>query len=318
MKRFFYLIWIVLFFPSSVQATGFGASIEGDSTGVTITLNNARDSVWLRFASPDNNFYDSVKAVPIAGTNNKMLIAPYINLDSIGGHLMVAFTFTGDAVAETVIGQWLHENPVASRCSGSGTYTVTLYLLNDADSTAVSGVIININDSTSGVWQAGHITPANGIRQFSLDASTYTIHLQDPPNAITSPEYMTISADTTDTFWVETFDPGAPPSGDQCRVWCIVPSISANWVWGCRLTAEIPKKYRPVLLGDSPISPYSVSATSNDTGYVYLDLYESGELTGRTGAGTVKVQLTLIAPNGYVIVRTEAEIPDASDWEIEW
>ena len=111
MKRIFLLLCIVSGLYGLSWAVGSGQSVEGDSASVTITLNNPRDSVWLRFASPDDNFYDSVKAVPIAGTSNKILIAPYLNLDSIGGHLIVAFTFTGDAVAETVVGQWLHENP---------------------------------------------------------------------------------------------------------------------------------------------------------------------------------------------------------------
>jgi len=212
-------------------------------------------------------------------------------------------------------------SPVSAvSCAGWGAYTVTLYLLNDADSTAVKGVNINIYDSTSGVWQAGHVTPANGIRQFSLDASTYTIHLQDPPNAITSPQYMTISADTTDTFWVDVFDPGTPPSGDQCRVWCLVPNLSANWVVGCRLSVEIPSRYYPVLLGKRPVYSHSVSGVSNDTGYVYVDVYESGELTGRAGKGTVKMDIKLVAPNGRLIIRTKqpVEIPDAASWEIEW
>lgn len=209
-------------------------------------------------------------------------------------------------------------SPVSAvSCAGWGAYTVTLYLLDDSDSTGVSGVKINIYDSTGGDWQAGHITQANGTRQFSLDASTYTIHLQDPPNAITSPQYMTISADTTDTFWVTVFDPGSPPSGDKCRVWCLVSDLTGDWLSGCRLSAWIPGRYHPVTLDTTLVSPYTVSATSNDTGYVYMDIYESGELTAGNGE-TVKMYIVLRAPNGDFIARTFVEIPDADDYEIIW
>jgi len=206
---------------------------------------------------------------------------------------------------------------ISSAPTGWGAYTVTLYLLNDADSTAVKGVIINIYDSTSGEWQGGHVTPANGIRQFSLNASTYTIHLQDPPNAITSPEYMTISADTTDTFWVETFDPGTPPSGDKCRVWCIVPDLEGDWEENCELTIYGASKYEPVLLDASPVNLAGVTATSNDTGYVYLDVFRSASLT--SDAGDVEMWIEIRNPLGDLITDPILEeIPDAASWEIEW
>jgi len=298
------------------SGSGRGTYFRGGTTAWTpaseIRTDALAPALWVTSASSEGieiqagghgiyidagNAYSSIKLVNPGG--------------EIEGDIVGTVTFVEST--DTVI------DPVSAvSCAGWGAYTVTLYLLSDADSTAVKGVNININDSTSGVWQAGHITPANGIRQFSLDASTYAIHLQDPPNAITSPEYMTISADTTDTFWVETFDPGAPPSGDQCRIWCVVSGLSANWLSGCRLTAEIPRRYHTVTLDGRPISPYSISATSNDTGYVYLNPYESGELTAGDGTSTVKMRITLTAPNGYVIARTLVEIPDASDWEIVW
>jgi len=276
----------------------------GSLAAITDTVNALLDTLQAGFGSR-TAIGDTIgrEASTFDPTSDNVAV-----VDSVTKVARVVFVDSVDTIIKTV----------SSAPTGWGAYTVTLYLLSDADSTPVAGVIINIYDSTSGVFWAGHITPANGIRQFSLDASTYTIHLQDPPNAITSPEYMTISADTTDTFWVNVFDPGTPPSGDECKIWSLVSNMSGAWLSGCKLLVEIPRKYHPVTLSGTVISPYSVSATSNDTGYVNVNVYESGELTGRVGAGTVKMLITLIAPNGQRIVRTLAEIPDAADWEIVW
>ena len=103
------LILILLLFATPVMADGLGFSRSGDSTVVTISLNNARDSVWIRFAYGEGAFYDSVKASPIAGTSNKNLKSTKLALDSLGGHYVEALTFTGDAVADTIIGQWYHK-----------------------------------------------------------------------------------------------------------------------------------------------------------------------------------------------------------------
>lgn len=221
MKKFFYLIWIVLFSPCSVWAVGSGESIEGDSSSVTITLNNARDSVWLRFASPDDNFYDSVKAVPLTGTSHKILIAPYLNLDSIGGHLIVAFTFTGDAVAETVVGTWLHENPNYDP-TGTGDNTVIIYVKDDSDSTGISGYQIDIEDSTGGELKAGYQTQSGGACTLSLATSVYSVAMSKTPYTITTPIYPSIDSDTTLTYYATLYSPSAPPADTLCVVYVYV------------------------------------------------------------------------------------------------
>ena len=107
------LILILLLFATPAMAEGVGFSTEGDSTVVTVTLNNARDSAWVRFAFGEGSFYDSVKASPIAGSSNKNLKSTKLDLDSLGGHYVEALTFTSDAVADTVIGQWFHTNTLS-------------------------------------------------------------------------------------------------------------------------------------------------------------------------------------------------------------
>ena len=102
------LITLIFLADQIANAEGFGTSIEGDSTIVTVTLNNARDSAWVRFAYGGAAFYDSVKASPIAGTNNTNLKSTKLNLDSVGSHYVEILTFTSDAVADTVVGTWYH------------------------------------------------------------------------------------------------------------------------------------------------------------------------------------------------------------------
>lgn len=206
----------------------------------------------------------------------------------------------------------------AASCTGPGIRTVILELLSDADSsTGINDVRIIAYDSTTGAWFARCHTNSSGLCTLSLNDVAYTVHMQDPPNSISSPVYPHISSDTTLTYYVTVFDPGSPPSGDKCRVWCLISDLTSDWMEGCRLSVWIPKRYYPVTLGATLISPYTVSATSNDTGYVYIDVYESGELTAGSGE-TIKMYIVARAPNGEFLGRVFVEIPDVSDWEITW
>jgi hypothetical protein len=100
---------LLLIADQIANAEGFGVSREGDSTIVTVNLNNARDSAWVRFAYGEGAFYDSVLASPLSGTSNTNLKSTKLDLDSIGGHYVEILTFTSDAVAETVVGTHQHQ-----------------------------------------------------------------------------------------------------------------------------------------------------------------------------------------------------------------
>ena len=86
------LLLIYLFAANEAHASE-GQSIKGDSSGVTVTLNTARDSVWVIFSYPDNNPYDSLLCLPRgdSATAERFLVAlDPVTLDSVGCHNYLA------------------------------------------------------------------------------------------------------------------------------------------------------------------------------------------------------------------------------------
>jgi hypothetical protein len=47
--------------------------------------------------------------MPIVGTSHTLLIAPYVDLDSFGSHIVLIETYTSGAIAETLTGTWYHD-----------------------------------------------------------------------------------------------------------------------------------------------------------------------------------------------------------------
>ena len=100
----------ILFVAPQVHAIGNGWSTEGLSVAPKVTLNAPRDSAMWIFGFPETNYYDTVWAFPIAGATNKILQIPSANfdLDSIGPHDGLIFTYDGAAVAESIDFLWDH------------------------------------------------------------------------------------------------------------------------------------------------------------------------------------------------------------------
>jgi len=209
---------------------------------------------------------------------------------------------------------------VTASCYGSGARTVVFQLKDVADSTTgISGFEIDIEDSVAGETLYGLTTNASGCCTTSLDDGTWTVKLQKTPWSITSPVYPIVSSDTTLTYYATKFDPGSPPSADMCRIWAKIPDLSDEWVAGCQLKVKIPGRYYPVTRDTMPVYSYERTATSNDTGYVYVDVYRSSELLSKGDSSiTVKMEITLYDPLGNTMARVIKEIPDQTAWQIVW
>lgn len=214
---------------------------------------------------------------------------------------------------------------VDASCDAAGARTVVIQTLDYSDSTTgISGVMIDVYDSTGGEYKQALESNTSGLCTLSLDDSRYAIHLKKTADAISggSPQYKGVASDTTHTFYVDQFDPGAPPSADKCRVWCLVYNLSAAYLSRCKLSVEVPSKFTPLIYDGAVISRYSLTATSNDTGYVYVDIYEmEGANRVKCWADTtltVKAKIELRTPTGALISRTYKAIPDATDWKIVW
>jgi hypothetical protein len=194
---------------------------------------------------------------------------------------------------------------------GFGVNQVEIITKQSTDSVEIVGATIQIlnNSQTSTIG----ILPSNssGSATFALDSDTFKIRMYKPGWQFTVPETLIVLGDTSITYFADPFDPGSAPSPDLCHVWGEVYDISNLPVEGAK--AEVNNPTVPLRYGNTIISPFYKSTTTDSTGRFYFDLYPSADLTP---AGSKYEFMIYVQPGK--IVRVKTEVPDSTNWQLQW
>lgn len=205
-------------------------SIQGDSSGVTVTLNNARDSVRVKFYYPDNRLEKTVSCYPTAdsSTASKFLRAQVpVSLDSTGCYDIIAETYTGGAIADTVQDQWCNFGAiVAEPGTGFKTYPCTLEVLQTTDSSATAGVFITIRPLGGGEPFAMGSTDVNGLFYYSSEIASISAFLYKQGENTNAEDTVVIAGSQTDSLYVTAIIPPAP---DADMVTIVAGMITAGF-----------------------------------------------------------------------------------------
>ncbi|MGE5692513.1 MAG: hypothetical protein ACM3YF_01895, partial [Candidatus Zixiibacteriota bacterium] len=193
---------------------------------------------------------------------------------------------------------------------GTGSNPVTVNVKQGA--VPIAGVQVQVVDSlTQLATQAIGNTDANGIIRFNLNSGFYFVRLFKPGYLFVAPETLIVSGSTIKNYAGALFDPGAPSSPSLCRVYGWVFGLSADSLAGVTVTAEI--KTSPLKAGLIVISPYLKAATTNSSGYWYLDLYPNLSLT----PWTTKYEFTVYL-NSTPIAKRTVIVPSQASWQFTW
>lgn len=213
------------------------------------------------------------------------------------------------AVQESINAHAPHGDNWASVGAGSGLRTVNIYVQDASDSSGLQSYEVSVTDSSSGTDKGRISTDSDGLATFSLDDDTYTIAFSAPAGwTITSPVYLTVTANDDTTYYATQYSP-TPPSASYCIVYTYTYKLTGAYS-GCRLEARIPPEYGVVTSSTFLTVPYVVADTSEADGKVELPLVRSTNLTSSAGLTPVKVHLQLFDPWGNVVADTLMEIPD--------
>lgn len=193
---------------------------------------------------------------------------------------------------------------------GAGANPVTVDVKQG--SVPIAGVQVQVVDSaTQLAAQAVGNTDANGVVKFNLNSGFYFVRLFKPGYLFAAPETLLVSGATSKNYSGTLFDPGAPSSPSLCRVYGWVFGLSADSLAGVTVTAEI--KTSPLRAGAIVISPYLKTATTNSSGYWYLDLYPNSSLT----PSTTKYEFTVYLNSAPIAKRT-VTVPNQANWQFAW
>lgn len=197
--------------------------------------------------------------------------------------------------------------------SGTGAYACSVVVLEDDGETPIQGVFLRVmNDEETATTAVGR-SDANGRALFSLDADEYHLFPYLVGYQFSAiPETLMVGAQgSLDTITASRFDPGEPATADLCRVYGLIHSLGAQGLEGVSVTATI--LIAPLLYEGVVVSPYSVSATTDSTGYWYLDVIPNALLTP---AGT-QYDFTIYNESG-TLLRKQIEVPDSESFEFGW
>lgn len=183
----------------------------------------------------------------------------------------------------------------AASCNPSGSNTITITLKRDSDSTAIIGGTVQVK--TDGTFYYIGDTDNNGMVSFLSDNDTLFVYVDAHPITFTTPETLRIDGNEDVTYYGTPFDPGSPASANLCRVYGWVKDINDNLIVGAKVEMSITSG--PVRYGNVPISRYIKTTTTNSSGYWYLNVYRTADLT----PATTKYRVYIYIPSGEVARR---------------
>ena len=214
---------------------------------------------------------------------------------------------TGASAAEV----WAYGTRTLTSGAGTGTNQVKIITKQTSDSAEIIGTSVQVLNSTQTSTLGLLTTGPGGDATFALDAATYKVRMYKPGWQFTVPETLIVAGDTTATYWATIFNPGNPASADLCRVYGWVKDLNSVAVNGAKI--EVKNKTVPLRFGSVVISPFYKTTTTNSSGYWYLDLYPSADLTPATSTYDF-----LIYISAGTILRMSHTVPDSTSWELTW
>jgi len=268
-------------------------SLQIISTELSDQVARIGDSVLVKGGAVDSN------RTELGGAADSTSIARWVWNTPQGNHT-VAGTF----------GKYL-DAEVSGISGGAGAYSYTLVAFDSSLGQPVPQVDIAVrNISQSALIGIGR-TDSEGEVSFNLDADSFAViataagYLFDPCDTIV------VSGTGVETIHGDQFDPGAPSSPFLCRVYGYVYNLSGVPEAGASVTAHLPSGVAQ--LANGIVSPFSISTTTDSTGYFFLDLIPSDSLTP---AG-VKYEFTISRTDG-TILRQRLAVPDSTQWKLTW
>jgi hypothetical protein len=217
------------------------------------------------------------------------------------------WAFEGD---RTINGGYIDSNQTEQGGIAGGDKNIRFYII-DTCSTAdtLDGAFITVQNS-SGVVKAVLATDASGAAEAVIPDGMWLVLASKNGYCFPDTAYYIDSNDTVAVLGYRVAFP-PPPTPNTCRVFGYLYDINSQPEAGATITAFLPSGV--ARSSGMIVSPYSVSAVSDTTGYFYIDLIPSDSLAP---SGS-QYEITVSRRDG-TILRQRMEVPAASQWQLDW
>lgn len=303
----------VIAFLLILPLVAYADSVKGDKFNLTFNSLIACDSVRLRIGFPDTTATPDTLITIISQLMDHYLTADgenwiYYNpagIDSLGT-LAIDISYYSDGVGEHLAGTWLNIADTLSMqgsasgltapgvahvvidsmsnrgmiYDGGGNFVYSIYVLDSADSAAISGVTGTLYpDGGTTLSAARRVTGGNGILIYAIDTVAYDLYLHAPGYDYPAHYDYDIAGAGTDTIFLDRFAPTPPP-----------PNMVPIFAW---LTTAGGDTINPSKLRYRPLKPDSIAQEilyvyDGDSSY-YREYTENEKLNYGSGSNQVVI-----------------------------
>ena len=212
--------------------------------------------------------------------------------------------------AAGTFGKYL-DSEISGIGSGSGVYSCMLVAYDSTVAQVIPNATVVIRNLQQTSLVALGKTDTNGEVDLNLDEGDYLAVVSASGYLFEPFDTISIASDAVDTVFGDQFDPGSPSSPNLCRVYGFLGDVQGVSQEGAALTAYLPSGI--VRHGETIVSPSTVSTSTNEDGYFFLDLIPSDQLTP---SGTM-YEFCLTRQDG-TILRQRLAVPDSTAWLLSW
>ncbi len=203
------------------------------------------------------------------------------------------------------------DTEISGLSGGGGGYSYQLVVIDSGVSQIIPGVGLTIRNLDQSVLIAVGTTDILGTASFNLNAASYIAIASSPGYIFENFDTVVVAGAGVDTVYGWQFDPGTPADPSLCRVYGYLYDIEGSPEDGATVAAWLPSGVSR--LGSTIVSPFSKETKTDDSGYFYIDLIPSADLTPATS----KYEIAITLSDGTVL-RERLLIPDLSSWMLTW
>jgi hypothetical protein len=203
------------------------------------------------------------------------------------------------------------DTEVSGISGGAGAYSFTLVAFDSSMSQPVPQVSVTVRNLSQTALLAIGQTDSEGEAAFNLDADSLVVVATAAGYFFYPYDTIVVNGTGVDTVWGDQFDPGAPSSPSLCRVYGFLYDIMGEPEEGATVSAHLPSGVAQIANGI--VSPFSISTTTDSTGYFFLDLIPSDSLI----PSGFKYEFTISRTDG-TILRQRLTVPDSAQWRLTW
>jgi len=286
--------------------SGIGIYTKGTAIdfglGVSGTIENGSGNKVLM----DNDF---IYADTIA---NRVLedSSSYKNFDSAQVASAVWNSPQGNHTGAGTFGKYL-DAEISGLSGGGGGYSYQLVVVDSGTGQTIPGVSLTLRNLDQSALIAVGTTNILGTAAFNLNTESYIAIASSPGYIFENFDTVIVAGAGIDTVFGCRFDAGTPADPGLCRVYGYLYDIEGNPEKNATVAVWLPSGVSR--LGTTIVSPFRKETKTDDSGYFYIDLIPSADLTPATSRYEIAITLS----DGTVL-RERLLIPDLSSWMLTW